>query len=144
MCKFVFPAQFKKGESDKTVYTVTFPDLPGAVTEGRGMTEAMAMAVECAGLWLVDELETTGKVPQASDIESLHPDEDAKVYPVLIDLNAYQKKYGSRAVRKNVTLPAWLNTFGETHNVNFSELLTKALETLFEQSNQSNHSRNDD
>ena len=62
MRKFVYPARFKKGESDKTVYTVTFPDLPGAVTEGRGITEAIAMAVECAGLWLVDELETNGKV----------------------------------------------------------------------------------
>ena len=86
----------------------------------------------------------TGKVPQASDIESLQCDEDVRVYPVLIDLNAYQKKYGSRAVRKNVTLPAWLNTFGETHNVNFSELLTNALETLFERSNQFNHSRSGD
>ena len=56
MCKYVYPAQFKKDESDKTVYTVTFPDLPGVVTEGRGMTEEMAMAVERAGLWLVDEL----------------------------------------------------------------------------------------
>ena len=42
-------------------------------------------------------------------------------------MDSYTEKYGSKAVRKNITIPAWLNTYGETHNINFSKLLQDAL-----------------
>lgn len=36
---------------------------------------------------------------------------------------------------KNVTVPAWLNTFGENRQVNFSQMLTDALFQLYQQTN---------
>ncbi len=38
-------------------------------------------------------------------------------------MDAYAEKYGSKAVRKNVTIPAWLDTFGERNNIKFSQVL---------------------
>ena len=50
-------------------------------------------------------------------------------------MDAYAEKYGSKAVRKNLTIPAWLNTFAEKQHVNFSQVLTDALTSLYRQSN---------
>lgn len=115
MCKFVYPELFSRDVKDPEVYTVTFPDLPGAITEDKGLSEAIAMAVECVGLWLVDEIETNGTVPQSSDISKIKADPLDAVYPILIDLNEYQKKYGTRAIRKKRNITGmveyvWLTT----------------------------------
>ena len=47
----------------------------------------------------------------------------------VLDIDAYAEKYGSKAVRKNLTIPAWLNTFAERQQVNFSQVLTDAVAT---------------
>lgn len=39
----------------------------------------------------------------------------------------YKIKNGSKSVKKTVTLPEYLNTLGMENNVNFSQLLQKAL-----------------
>lgn len=42
-----------------------------------------------------------------------------------------QKKYEAKSVKKTLSIPAWLNTVAEKENVNFSQILQKALiETL--------------
>ncbi len=46
---------------------------------------------------------------------------------LLLDIDAYEEKYGEKAVRKNLTIPAWLNTFAEKNNINFSKLLQETL-----------------
>ena len=46
---------------------------------------------------------------------------------VLLDMDAYAEQYGEKAVRKNVTIPAWLNAFAEKQKINFSQLLQEAL-----------------
>ena len=46
---------------------------------------------------------------------------------LVLDIDAYSERYGSKAIRKNITIPAWLNTYGEKNNVNFSKVLTDAL-----------------
>ena len=63
--RLVYPAIFSPLE-EKEGYCVTFPDLPGAVTEGSNLAEALEMAVDCAGLWILDELEDGNKAPTPS------------------------------------------------------------------------------
>ena len=40
-------------------------------------------------------------------------------------------KYGDAAVRKNLTIPAWLNTFAVANHINFSEVLKDSLTALY-------------
>ena len=40
---------------------------------------------------------------------------------------AIAEKYGEKTVRKNISIPAWLNTYGEKNNINFSRVLQEAL-----------------
>jgi len=46
---------------------------------------------------------------------------------LVLDIDAYAEKYGNKTVRKNITIPAWLNTYGEKNNINFSRILQDAL-----------------
>jgi hypothetical protein len=55
---------------------------------------------------------------------------------LVLDMDAYAEKYGEKAVRKNLTIPAWLNTFAENNRINFSQVLQDSLITLYQQGQQ--------
>ena len=67
--KLIYPACFYPCEEGG--YTVTFPDLPGCVTEGDTLTEAVDMAIDAAAGWLLDEVENKRLIPKSSDIKSV-------------------------------------------------------------------------
>ena len=134
MKKLAYPACFYPCDNCEG-YTVTVPDLPGCVTEGSSLADAITMAIDAASGWVLDELEDGHAAPAASKPQDIHTDsEDGFVSMIVLDMDAYAEKYGSKAVRKNVTIPAWLNTFAEAHNINFSQVLQGALAELYEKS----------
>ena len=45
------------------------------------------------------------------------------------DFTAYRRKAGNKSVRRNVTLPSWLNFEAEKEGINFSKVLQEALMT---------------
>ena len=114
-------------------YSVEVPDLPGCVTEGDTLAEAIFLGEDAASGWVLGELEEGRAVPPASQINSIHPGDGGFVSLLSLDMDAYAEKYGKKAVRKNLTIPAWLNTFAEQQKVNFSQLLTQALTELYQQ-----------
>ena len=126
MLKLFYPACFYPND---TGFTVIIPDLPGCVTEGKDITEAFEMAVDCASGWVLTELEDGNPIPKASDIQTITADE----YPcgfttmIVLDMDSYAEKYGEKSIRKNCTLPAWLNNRAEKMNINFSQVLQEAL-----------------
>lgn len=110
-------------------YTVVVPDLPGCVTEGTDLSDAIYMAIDAASLWVLDELEEGRKPPAASDPVQVKADEykDGIVSVIMLDMDEYSEKYGKKSVRKNCTIPAWLNTAAEAQHINFSAALQSAL-----------------
>ncbi len=125
--KMIYPAVFYPYSDRSGGYVVEFPDLQGCVTGGKNLEEAMEMAVDAASGWVLDELEEGNPVPQASRYEEIQPKEEGQVNLVMLDIDAYAERYGEKAVRKNVTIPAWLNTFAEKQRINFSQVLQEAL-----------------
>lgn len=125
--KLIYPACFYPCEEGG--YTVILPDLPGCATEGDTLTEAIDMAIDAASGWLLDSIENNEQIPEASDIKSVVPNEyeNGFVSLISIDLDEYSKKYGNKATKKTLTIPAWLNTLAEKENVNFSQILQNAL-----------------
>lgn len=125
--KLVYPAYFTPLEKTDG-YCVTFPDLPGCVTQGDNLTNAIEMAVDAASGWVLDELEDGKPAPKASKITEIKIENKGEfVNAVVLDMDAYSEKYGSKAVRKNCTIPSWLNTAAEKNNINFSAVLQAAL-----------------
>lgn len=126
--KYIYPVCIYPG--DVSGYTVIVPDLPGCVTEGETIAEALEQAIDAASGWVLDELEEGRKAPNASAAEKIKTDEyeNGMVSVIMLDIDAYAEKYGSKAVRKNCTIPAWLNTAAEKAHLNFSQILQNALQ----------------
>lgn len=124
--KLVYKAIFTPFE-DGEGYTVEVPDLPGCVTEGDGLAEAIEMGQDAASGWILGELEDGHSFPRPSDPSSITIPEGSFANFLVLDIDAYSERYGSKSIRKNITIPAWLNTYGEKNNVNFSKVLTDAL-----------------
>lgn len=130
--KLVYPAAFYPCEEGG--YTVVVPDLPGCVTFGDSLAEAICMGEDAASGWILTELEEGKEAPAASRIGEIHPEEGEGGFVSLLtlDMDAYAEKYGKKAVRKNLTIPAWLNTFAEKQKINFSQVLTDALTEMYQ------------
>lgn len=129
--KLSYPACFYQ-DHETGNYTVEVPDLPGCVTGGPTLADAILMAEDAASGWVLDELEDGKPIPNATPVQSITPDEGGFVSVLVLDMDAYAEKYGSAAVRKNCTIPAWLNTFAEARHINFSKVLTDGLTELYQ------------
>lgn len=128
--KLVYPACFYPTENGG--YVVVLPDLPGCATQGNNLAEALEMAVDAASGWVLDEIEDGNLPPEASKRESVVLEKEGGfVNLIVLDMDTYAEKYGSKCVRKNVTLPAWMDTIASRDNVNFSRELLEALERKY-------------
>ena len=130
--KLTYPASFYPCEEKKGGFTVEVPDLPGCVSEGDTLAEAILMGTDAASGWVLDELEDGKPAPEASSIENIIPDPGGFVSMLVLDMDAYAERYGDKAVRKNLTIPAWLNTFAEKNHINFSQVLQEALTVIYQ------------
>ena len=93
-------------------------------------TPAMiALMEEAAYKSIQGELEEGNNIPAPSlRKENIKlEDPESFVSMLVLDMDAYAEKYGDKTVRKNITIPAWLNTYGEKNNINFSRVLQDAL-----------------
>lgn len=106
-------------------YWVEFPDLPGCLTEGNSIAEAVSEASSALGAYLSSVMERGESVAEPSDIRSLHAEEQDFVSIVAADPSAFQKR--TRAVKKTLTIPEWLNEAAEARHINFSSVLQQAL-----------------
>lgn len=122
--KFFYPALFHK--EDGGGFWVSFPDIPECLTQGTDMSQAYEMAVDALGLALADRIKENN-VPVPTSIDFLVIAENS--YPLIIefDLLEYKKKHSSRAVKKTLTIPEWLNDEATKKGINFSAVLQEAL-----------------
>lgn len=134
--KLIYPACFY--EDPKTnEYTVVVPDLQGCTTGGKNLAEAIEMVIDAASGWILTALEDGENIPKPTDIQNvkldydLNPNGKSFISIISLDMDSYAEKYGDKAVRKNLTIPAWLNTFAEKKHINFSETLQKALTDIY-------------
>lgn len=66
-------------------------------------------------------------MPAATSIFNLKHDETEFVNLIAVDTEEYRNLNDSRAVKKTLTIPNWLNTKAEKAGVNFSQVLQDAL-----------------
>jgi len=132
--KLTYPACFYKDDASGS-YAVVMPDLPGCVSGGDTLADAIIMATDAASGWVLDELEDGNAIPQASPLGDIRLDSGGFINTLVLDMDAYAEKYGNKAVRKNLTIPAWLNTFAESNHVNFSQVLQDSLTEMYQRQN---------
>lgn len=119
-----YPAVLDDRENSPEVYTVTFPDVPGAITFGHGLTEALVMGAEALGLVLYDE----EQLPEPSTLAKVSEENPGTIVTyIFVDLVATARRVRTPVVRKNTTIPVDLAMKAEEAGINFSAALTEAL-----------------
>lgn len=126
MTKYVYPAVFAL-ESDGS-YSVEFRDLEGCYTCGNDLKEAIEMAEDVLASVLYEYEAENKKIPVPSERTDIRLNDNEFVNFIIGDTLEYRKRFNNKCVRKNVTIPAWLNEDAERFNFNFSQILQEALE----------------
>ena len=127
MAKYIFPAVFDPGEDESKGYTVTFPDLPGCITEGSNLEEAMVMARDALSGFLYSMEEDNEHIPTPSAPKEVIPDGNSFVVLVEAWTDIIREELENKAIKKTLTIPKWLNDAAETEGINFSHLLQFAI-----------------
>lgn len=124
--KLVYPVVFHKTE-DKIPYFVEIPDLD-VMTQGTTIQNAIEMARERICIKVIELEKEKTAIPKASDLSKvLTDDKNAFISLVDADIEAYKRSLENRCVKKNCTIPGWLNDEAEKAGINFSKVLQKGL-----------------
>ena len=96
-------------------------------TQGEDEAEAIAMARDAIGLIGIDMEDDGEKIPNPSPIRSIAVTEGQILSLVDVDFVEYRRRHNMRTVRRNVSLPGWLDDAAEKAGVNVSAILQQAL-----------------
>ena len=123
---YIYPAVFYQEDDGR--YSVIFPDLNDLATYGDNLADAFAMAQEACGQYLFTSLRDGDVFPAPSTLDAVEKgDENAIVNMVCVNLDEYARAYDDKAVKKTLSIPAWLNTACENLSFNYSKVLKDAL-----------------
>ena len=111
-------------------YLVRVPDLKTVHTFGDDLPEALEMAQDAMEMWLWQTENQGGSIPPASPLAEAArlaqgPGEVASL--VAADTDEYRRQHDARAVKKTLSIPAWLNYKAEQANAPFSQILQQGL-----------------
>jgi predicted RNase H-like HicB family nuclease len=117
--EYVYPAIFHKNEDES--YTITYPDLPGCISEGKSLGNAMYMAESALTQWIGYLTDKKQEIPNASsptDIEISGGE--------FVNLIRTEVKDG-RAVKRTVSIPKWMDDQVVKSGLSLSRVLQDAL-----------------
>ena len=136
--KKVYPVIFTKTLDKKDTILIEVPDLD-ILTEGFGTANAIDMARDAIGLLGITCEDKKEAVAEPSDINNISI-EQGKFYKsgtsyislVDVDFAEYRKRVDTKSVRRNVTLPHWLNVEADKAGINVSKVLQEALMSVLQ------------
>ena len=127
--KYVYPAILYP---DDGKIGVTVPDLPGCHTFGNNMADALFIAKDAVEMWLWNAENENLAIPPASENPSIKPNETLSL--IAADTEEYRKANDTRAIKKTLSIPSWLNHQAEKANAPFSQILQEGLKEYLQKS----------
>ena len=122
--KAAYPIIMSKGEK----YIIVFvPDF-NINTHGTDYADAMEMARDAIGIMGIDMEDEKEAIPRPSNVTEISKQHEEDVITLVdVDFSDYRRKNDMRTVRRNVSLPSWLNAEADKAGVNVSAILQAAL-----------------
>ena len=117
--EYVYPAIFHKNKDES--YTVSFPDLPGCISEGKNLGNALFMAQSALKQWISYLADKEMEIPVASNIEKIKTSNNE-----LVNLICTEVK-DSKAVKRTVSIPKWMDDKVTQSGLSLSRVLQDAL-----------------
>lgn len=121
--KNAYPIVLTQGEKRVIVFV---PDF-SINTEGTDVADAIEMARDAIGLVGIDMEDDGEKLPDPSPMQTVQKAYPGIVTLVDVDFTEYRRRNDLRSVKKNCTIPSWLNVEAEKAGINFSAILQAAL-----------------
>ncbi len=123
MKKEVYLARVIK--ADDGWYAIDFPDLPGTHAQCKDLKDVQKEAEESLCSFLLAADSVGEEVAAPSPAIQLNPGEMAAI--ITADLDAYQKKYETKPIRKTVSIPQWMVDGAERKGLSLSKVLQDSL-----------------
>lgn len=120
MAEYVYPALFHLNEDDRS-YTITYPDFPGCISEGKSLGNALYMAQDALRVWIGYVLEDGAPLPSPTSIHQVKFGSGEFVNLVRAVVQ------DSRAVRRTVSIPKWMDDQVSAAGISLSKVLQDAL-----------------
>jgi len=117
--EYIYPAIFH-ANSDGS-YTITFPDLPGCISEGKSLGNALNMAQSALSQWIEYLTDKKQEIPKASEIGNISVSNSEFVNFIRADLR------DERAIRRTVSIPKWMDEQVAASGLSLSRVLQDAL-----------------
>jgi len=117
--EYVYPAVFHA--NDDNSYTVTFPDLPGCITEGKTLANALYMAQSALSEWIGYLKDRKQELPASSHIDTVGVEEGEFSSLIRADVK------DGRAIKRTVSLPKWMDEKVTERGLSLSRVLQDAL-----------------
>ena len=130
MAKYVFPAIFTPEENG--TYSIIFPDLEGCYTCGDNLEDGVEMAEDALALVLYGYEKERRTIPSPSKRTELAVNGSEFVNYIACDTMAYRKRFSTKAIKKTLTIPEWMNEESNALGLNFSQVLQDALLQKFQ------------
>lgn len=129
---YIFPAVLTYEDDG---ITITFPDLEGCITCAYDTEEVFRNAKEALGLHLYgletdEEIEGKNLIPFPSEIKDIKLEKNQSVILVEAYMPLFRYTLDSKAVKKTITIPNWMNTLAMKNNINFSQLLQESIKNI--------------
>lgn len=126
MRKLTYLAVF---EPTDTGYSVYFPDLPGCISVGSNFEDTTRQATDALGLHIYG-IEKDGEdlpAPSKNPVWDSDTALGSIITPISVFPSIVRNELNNRAVKTNLTIPAWLKEIAEEQGVNYSKILQAAL-----------------
>ena len=124
--KKAYPVILSRGEKFIVAYV---PDFQ-INTQGADIADAIEMARDAIGVVGIDMEDDGESLPEPTAVSAVKADSAVDIVTLVdVDFGEYRRKNDMRAVKKNCTIPSWLNFEAEKAGVNFSAILTAALKS---------------
>lgn len=121
--KNAYPIVMTQGQNFIVAY---IPDF-NINTQGETVADTIEMARDAIGLMGIDMQDDGAPLPEPSALTDVSAPVDAIISLVDVDFAEYRRKNDLRTVKKNCTIPSWLNFEAEKAGINFSAVLQTAL-----------------
>ena len=119
MAEYVYPAVFHPNNDNS--FSITYPDLPGCISEGKSLGNAMYMAQASLTQWIEYLIDKKQSIPSASDLKSIVLSPEEFVSLVRADIK------DGRAVKRTVSIPKWMDDKVIESGLSLSRVLQDAL-----------------
>ncbi|MCL1877582.1 MAG: type II toxin-antitoxin system HicB family antitoxin [Defluviitaleaceae bacterium] len=123
--KYAYTAVFSPDENGR--YSVGFPDLPGCLTCGDDMPDAIYMAQDALCLWLYDMEQSCAPIPNPQNPRDIKTAEKEFASIVAVDTEDYRRFYENKTIKRYLSIPLWLDARAKDANINLSSFLQRAL-----------------